>query len=223
MPATGDVAQDLLAIREIVKTLPAAPHLREPWWGAPTTDLEIFAKANRVFGELPDDVVDFYRTTDRASFGCFDEIIGLDMATDRREDFSYAHNEQSQAHFPFLFEEDRPQSDSIFVMSATNDRGCLVEIGGPDHGRVIFPPTYGQYWRTLAWSLSDAIACIRDLYEAGLDWYRPQTDGHGNPVRAPEDLEFDRVQPIIDRWNCNPIIAFFPDDYCYTPDRPTSR
>lgn len=120
-----------------------------------------------------------------------------------------------------LFE---PEGD-ILWFSADSDHSVGVEMGGPDHGRLV-SPTWDQLfeWRTLAWNLSDAIACTLELYEAG--WFQWEQNPfhhstHGPELTLPQDDMYPVLAPIIDRWNCSPLIAEFDETYHREPERPT--
>jgi hypothetical protein len=175
------------------------------------------------YGALPGDVEDFYRTTDIATFGPFDEILPPETLVRLRDRLSQDFSEASIEQVPEIYEKNRPSGHALLPMSGSLGAGCLIELGGPRDGRVIFPPRSGDFWRTLAWSLSDAVACIRELYEMGwYDWEAYPFGPNGNPRLDPEE-ELERLRPVFDRWNCNPVIALLEDQYSREPERPSNR
>ena len=154
MVATGNIREDLSAIEEILRGL-GGPLFRsvDCWWGTPAPEESIEVLAEE-FGELPEDVIDFYRTTDIATFGYFDSIMDPTFVVERREHLSAAFSLEMQRDYPEPFKKNAPKSNVILPMSGMPDLACLIEVGGSDHGRVISPPHTGEnYWETLAWSL----------------------------------------------------------------------
>lgn len=228
--ATGRVSEDLPVIKEILDGLdePKPNYYRDPWWGEPCSDEAIDALANE-YGELPQDVIEFYKITNIATFGSFEDMADPLVAIELR---GYLEAICDPLNYPPMYEDGQPKGDGLLPMSLEHDRGCLIELGGPDHGRVInFPADieYGFY-RTMAWSLGDAVACIRDLYEFG--WFQDLGDPTDffyktNQSRPPFGTteyglaELAKIQPIIDKWNCDPVIATFNSPYRYNPERPT--
>ena len=223
MTQQGSIADDLRAIRQIIHDRPPALRpRREPWWGEPCTEQSLRALEVE-FGDLPGDVKEFYRTTDIASFGPFDEILGPETVVLLRERLSSNFAPDAIEQVPEIYEKNGPQGHAVLPMSASRDRGCLIELGGPQHGRVIAPPYFGDYWRTLAWSLADAVGCIRELYEVGwYDWEHYPFGPNGNPRLDPQE-ELDRLRPILNRWSCNPVVARFEDHHGSEPERPADR
>lgn len=219
----SSLAYDLRAIHRIVDAqsgglLPG----RTPWWGKPCSE-EALDSLEVEYGAVPDDVKEFYRTTDIATFGPFDEILGPVTLVELRERLSFNFSPEAQEQVPDIYKRNAPLGRALLPMSGATDGGCLIELGGPQDGRVIAPPYFGDYWRTLAWSLSDAVACIRELYELGwYDWEYYPFGPNGNPRLDPQE-ELARLQPVFDRWNCNPVIALFEDRYSREPERPTDR
>ena len=68
MTATGNIKEDLAVIRDILEgTGGPERSSRGPWWGAPASEESIGAMAVE-YGELPQDMIDFYRVTDVATF-----------------------------------------------------------------------------------------------------------------------------------------------------------
>ncbi len=114
-------------------------------------------------------------------------------------------------------------SGEILWLNPGLDETVALQVGGEDDGRV-FELRWedGFEWRTLAWSLTDLVACLRDLHEQGwFAWEANPMLRHEHPV-DPESL-VDSLMPIVDRWNCNPRIAGFVSPYAREPERPTDR
>lgn len=233
MAATGRVSEDLPVIKEILDGLdePKPNYYRDPWWGEPCSDEVIEALAAE-YGELPQDVIDFYKVTNIATFGCFEDIADPLVSIRRRDIIDVLCGEDAQRAYPPMFQDGQPKGDGLLLMSSKSDRGCLIELGGPDHGRVINHPADIEYgfFRTMAWSLGDAIACLRELYEFG--WFQnleggteffEKTNQSHPPFGTTEYglAELAKIQPIIDKWNCDPVIATFNSSYRYEPERPT--
>lgn len=218
----SSIAQDLRAIHKIILERPPARRPpRDPWWGNPCTEAALELLEDE-YGAVPNDVAEFYRTTDIASFGPFDEILGPETLVQLRERLSRNFSPGAQEDLPEIYENDGPLGRAILPMSGQGDWGCLIELGGPQDGRVINPPHFGDhYWRTLAWSLSDAVACIRELYELGWYHWEAYPFGPNGSPRLDRQEELARLQPIFGRWNCNPVIAGFEDQYSRHPARPT--
>ena len=219
--ATGDIQEDLPAIRKIIQDVGNGDmHFnRHPWWGEPASEEAIRSLTDQ-FGELPQDVIDFYRVTNIATFARFDAIMAPQAILERAK-HGVPYSEADHIDAPWLFENNVP-TGAILPMSLQEDWGCLIELSGPDHGRVMSPSSGDRnYFRTLAWSLSDAVACSRELYEFG--WY--QNDGVRGDIVKPkhDDALLARIQPILDKWNCNPLLAMFHNPYGYEPERPTNR
>ena len=220
--ASGNISEDLPVVRQMMQQIgdPDIHFGRTPWWGKPASEESLDALSAE-FGELPQDVIDFYRVTDIASFTVFDdilkpsELLGADEAV-------MPYSKAIQRDYPEPFENNRPQGHGLLPMSTSINGALLIELGGPDHGRAIRPLVGDDdYFRTHGWSLSDVIACTRELFEFG--WYQdngPERSYKKTPV---DDELLTTVRPILDKWNCSPLVAGFWTPYAYEPHRPTNR
>ncbi|MFT7474218.1 MAG: hypothetical protein ACI81L_001139 [Verrucomicrobiales bacterium] len=214
MVASGSITIDVEAIRELVAPGSHSTQFRQWPWSAPTSDTTL-ARALSEYDQLPSEVVELFSITESFTAGYFQLELPLQDVLD------YAAT-LTELAFDMVGE---PPTGNLFWLSENDPPRSAVEVGGSCHGRLLSAdPQIG--WRTIAWSLSDAIACTRELYEA--DWYQWDRNPCYNTqdrkvVRARQEKMYPVLKPIIDRWNCSPYIAQFDDSFYHEPDRPRTR
>ena len=111
---------------------------------------------------------------------------------------SYAH----RARRKDVFELD---GLAVQIGLGVEHRYLVLELYGESHGRIAVSRslTHEQFdvsIPTIAWSVTDLVACTRDLYEA--DWLFELTEGDSLDPQPPERERIAGVIPILDRWNC---------------------
>lgn len=184
-----------------------------PWPEGESPDA--FDAMKAAYGAAPQAIVDLYSVT--RSFAA-----GRVLIAPLRDVVSWKDK------FDELAEECGHDSDfwpsgEILWLNPGLDETVAVQVGGEDDGRV-FEIRWedGFEWRTLAWSMADLVACLRDLHEHGwFAWEANPMLRQDDPV-DPETL-VDSLMPIADRWNCNPRIAGFVGSYAREPERPMKR
>ena len=231
MAAVGDVSEDLAWMRGRVGDLLASDRMHSWPWEPPANaaDLKEFSDS---YPGLPSDVCELFSVSRKLVIG--DTALWGDFVLDGAErikssryfmmemgilqDCSYRY--RSQRPDPFVL-------DGLPVTIGLGLEGCylFVELYGEDHGRVVVVRlnTHDEFQvseRTLAWSVTDLVACTRDLYESG--WrFESSLDGdewmrvgpaYAEDRDAWQDDERERIGsviPILDRWNCgDPTIPF---------------
>lgn len=223
MTATGNITEDARAIQELI-----APGSRTtlghhgPWPWVPRADEIDISIARSQYEFFDEQVVELLWVTEQFTAGYFVNRESLRAhlhASPKVSDLAYALSNEVVGEL--LFE---PTGDILWFCKASG-QSVGVEMGGPNHGRLLAPPWHlGFEWRTLAWSLSDAVACTRELYEAG--WFQWERNPFHYPdywteSALPQEEMYPTLAPIIDRWNCSPLIAEFDETYHREPEHPT--
>ncbi len=208
MAATGNITEDLEAIRDLVRpgTYGFEVYERDGLvpWSPPATEEEIEAARMRL-PELPDEVIEIFRVSlniEAAALRFQDGLDGVQRySRQERIDHIGCPMFFSNGVTEFVEHDGGWVPDGDFLHIGLD---ISVATGGPHTGVVYLAAFEG--WRRIAYRLSDVVACTRELYESG--WFS-LIDFHGLFQKTAEGqaAKDSLVMPIVERWHCSPVVA----------------